>query len=47
MNSSENRTRSRDVRGRLDHPVIDADGHIVESLAPFEDYVREVGGSAR
>ena len=33
------------IRERLDHPVIDADGHIVEYLAPMEDYVREIGGS--
>ncbi len=33
------------VRSQLDHPVIDADGHIVEFLAPLEDYVREIGGS--
>ncbi len=38
-------TRSRGVRSQLDHPVIDADGHMVEFLAPLEDYVREIGGS--
>lgn len=38
-------TRSRRVRARLDHPVIDADGHLVEFLPPIEDYVRKIGGS--
>jgi predicted TIM-barrel fold metal-dependent hydrolase len=37
--------RSERIRSRLDHPVIDADGHVVEFLAPLEDYVREIGGS--
>ena len=36
------------LRARLGHPVIDADGHIIET-APvfkpfFEDFVRDVGG---
>jgi hypothetical protein len=37
------------LRARLGHPVVDADGHIIET-APvfqpfFEDYVRKIGGS--
>jgi predicted TIM-barrel fold metal-dependent hydrolase len=36
--------RSPAVRDRIDHPVIDFDGHsIVEFLADFEDYLREEG----
>ena len=38
-------SRSARIRSQLDHPVIDADGHIVEFLAPLEDYVRQIGGS--
>ncbi len=33
------------IRARLDHPVIDSDGHMVEFLAPIEDYVKAIGGS--
>lgn len=36
------------LRARLGHPVVDADGHIIETapvfLPFFEDYVREIGG---
>ena len=38
-------TRSAKIRKQLDHPVIDSDGHIVEYLAPMEDYVKEIGGN--
>ncbi len=38
-------SRSQQVRARLDHPVIDADGHLVEFLPPIEDYVRKIGGN--
>ncbi len=36
---------SRQVRERLGHPVIDADGHLVPFPPPMEDYVRQVAGS--
>jgi predicted TIM-barrel fold metal-dependent hydrolase len=32
------------VRGRLDHPVIDADGHWTELYPIFFDFIREVAG---
>ena len=35
----------RALRGRLDHPVIDGDGHLVESAPLFNTYLREVGGA--
>ena len=38
-------SRSEQVRSRLDHPVIDADGHMVEFVAPVEDYVKAIGGA--
>ena len=44
MASSE--SRSAHIRSRLSHPVIDADGHIVESTPVLLDYMREVGGHA-
>lgn len=34
------------VRARLDHPVVDVDGHVVESLPAVVDYMRRLGGSA-
>src|SRR5262245_48509247 len=35
---------SAKVRRRLDHPVIDGDGHWLEPMPIFLDYLREVGG---
>jgi predicted TIM-barrel fold metal-dependent hydrolase len=32
------------IRARLDHPVVDADGHMVECEWLLEDYIREIGG---
>ncbi len=34
-----------EIRGRLDHPVIDADGHLIEFVPLLRDYVLEIGGS--
>ena len=34
------------IRARLDHPVIDADGHLLEFLPLVNDLVREVAGDA-
>ncbi len=34
---------SYDIRSRLDHPVIDADGHTSEYPPAFGEYLREVG----
>ncbi|MGH7337909.1 MAG: amidohydrolase family protein, partial [Myxococcota bacterium] len=40
--------RSADLRARLGHPVVDADGHVIETLPVFRtfflDYVKDVGG---
>jgi predicted TIM-barrel fold metal-dependent hydrolase len=35
-----------EVRAQLDHPVIDADGHIVECESLVNEYVWEIGGPA-
>src|SRR5215467_10304941 len=32
------------IRARLTHPVIDADGHTIEFVPAFLDYLRQVGG---
>ena len=36
--------RAADLRARFDHPVIDADGHIVEVAPVYEEYVSKVAG---
>ncbi|HEV8021086.1 MAG TPA: amidohydrolase family protein [Candidatus Lustribacter sp.] len=33
-----------DVRAKLDHPVVDADGHVIECEWLLDEYVREVAG---
>src|SRR5579884_2701642 len=42
--SGHARITGAEVRARLDHPVIDADAHIVESTELVDEYVREIGG---
>ena len=37
-------TKSADIRARLDHPVIDADAHIVEAPFAFQDFFKQVAG---
>ena len=39
-------SKSRAVRARLKHPVIDSDGHTVEFEPGFVDALKEVGGAA-
>ena len=36
-------SRSYEIRCKLDHPVIDADGHTSEFLPAFGEYLREAG----
>jgi predicted TIM-barrel fold metal-dependent hydrolase len=38
-------SKSAAIRARLDHPVIDADGHTVECEPLFHDYLRQVAGA--
>jgi predicted TIM-barrel fold metal-dependent hydrolase len=38
------RNRSREVHARLDHPVIDTDGHMLELFPVMFDYLKAVGG---
>lgn len=35
-----------EIRGRIDHPIIDGDGHIIEYLPLVRDILVEVGGSS-
>src|SRR5438093_10955070 len=37
-------SRSANVRRQLDHPVIDGDGHWLEPMPIFLDYLKQVGG---
>ncbi len=39
-------SKSADIRARLDHPVIDADGHTVECEPLFLDYLTQIGGAS-
>ena len=38
-------SRSAEIRGQLDHPIIDADAHLNEFYPGFLEYVDKVGGS--
>src|SRR5262245_27997818 len=38
-------SRSAEIRERLTHPIIDADGHLAEYVPTFLDYLRQVGGA--
>ena len=37
-------SRAAEIREKLGHPVIDADGHTVELMSALADYLTEVGG---
>jgi predicted TIM-barrel fold metal-dependent hydrolase len=39
-------SKSAAVRVRLNHPVIDSDGHMIEFEPGFVDYLKKVGGSS-
>lgn len=39
-------SKSAAVRARLEHPIIDGDGHWLEPVPLFLDYLREVAGSS-
>ncbi len=38
------RTASEAVRSKLTHPVIDCDGHCIEFMPYFHDYLAKVAG---
>ncbi len=41
---SEHHLSSAEIRARLGHPVIDGDGHIVEYMPTYVEYLKQVGG---
>ncbi|HEY7318756.1 MAG TPA: amidohydrolase, partial [Candidatus Binatia bacterium] len=42
---SANGSTSAKIRAKLNHPIIDTDGHTVEFTPVFFDYIKEVGGA--
>ena len=42
--SAHAKSQSAEIRSRLSHPVIDSDGHTVESMAVFLEYLADVAG---
>ena len=36
-----------DIRAKLNHPVVDADGHMIETTFAVLDFVKQVGGADR
>jgi predicted TIM-barrel fold metal-dependent hydrolase len=42
--SNSGSSKSRRIRAKLDHPVIDADGHMSEIVPLYLDFVRQVAG---
>jgi len=35
---------SAEIRARLDHPVVDCDGHMIEHMPVFLDFLKQVAG---
>jgi len=46
MSAAAEISPSESVRGKLDHPILDCDGHYIECLPYFMDFVEEVGGKS-
>ena len=40
------RETGADIRARLDHPIIDGDGHTQECAFAMEDFLKEVAGNS-
>lgn len=43
--TSDSKLTGADIRAKLDHPVVDADGHMIEATFAMLDYVKQVGGA--
>jgi hypothetical protein len=41
--TTDTQSRAAALREQLGHPVIDSDGHLVELMAVFMEYVRDHG----
>ena len=44
-NLKDNTLTGADIRARLNHPVVDADGHMMECTFAVLDFVKQVGGA--
>ena len=44
MTSHSNQTGA-DIRAKLNHPVVDADGHMIEATFALIDFVKQIGGA--
>ena len=42
---SDHAVTGAEIRAKLDHPIIDADGHMIETTFAILDFVKEVGGA--
>jgi predicted TIM-barrel fold metal-dependent hydrolase len=43
---SSTKSKSNEIRARLDHPVIDSDGHLSEYLPVLREYLAQAGGKS-
>ncbi len=42
--TSTKTSRAAEIRGKLDYPIVDGDGHVLEVTPVFVDYIRETMG---
>ena len=42
---NSNGATGADIRAKLDHPVVDGDGHMIETTFAILDFVKQVGGA--
>jgi predicted TIM-barrel fold metal-dependent hydrolase len=42
--TSHSKLTGADIRAKLDHPVVDADGHMIEATFALLDFVKQIGG---
>ena len=43
--TGDSKLTGADIRAKLDHPVVDADGHMIEATFAVFDFVKQVGGA--
>ena len=44
MNAATEVSPSEEIRSNLSHPVLDCDGHYIEFMPHYFDFVEQVGG---
>jgi len=45
MSAAVESSPSEEIRAKLNHPVVDCDGHYIEFMPYYMDFVKEVAGS--